>query len=509
VATRSEMIFISFKGFLRFVTAPGWLGNWQVLWRDGLFLTKLMQDLPLVPSYKSWPHAARRRSRTKLLREKSPWSVRSGPRDDWTAVRAALCRMGAPVFGLNDQHLLHYHCRSGRGYSIDGPVAMRSGISEEALWSALHRPADQIRRWLCTTPDPIEPEQGRGPREEAEAAGQMAGRPGKGISMHDDLLLFALSASASYGSRIADALGTALAPHEERSFEDGEHKARPLVSVRDRDIYVLQSLRSDDQASANDKLCRLLFFIGALKDAGAARVTAVVPYLAYARKDRKTQPRDPVTTRYVAALFEALGTDRILALEVHNLAAFQNAFRCQTDHLEATKPLAEAILTWCAGKEVMVVSPDAGGVKRAERLRAVLARQLGRPVGMAFVEKYRALGVVSGGSLVGEVSQATTIILDDLISTGTTMLRAAQACRAGGARHVLAAATHAAFSQEAGHVLADPSFDRIIVTDSIPLSSTLAGTLGERLATVSVVPLFAQAIRRLHDGGSIVELLGS
>src|SRR5690606_19275225 len=110
-------------------------------------------------------------------------------------------------------------------------------------------------------------------------------------------------------------------PHEEREFEDGEHKARPLVNVRDRDVYVLQSLGGDATASVNDKLVRLLFFLGALRDASAAPVTAVVPYLAYARKDVRTQPRDPVLTRYTAALFEAVGIDRIVALEVHNPAA--------------------------------------------------------------------------------------------------------------------------------------------------------------------------------------------
>ena len=123
------------------------------------------------------------------------------------------------------------------------------------------------------------------------------------------LILFALHASHDFGQRVSDALGIPLAPHEEREFEDGEQKARPLISVRGADVYVLHSLYGDSVQSGNDKLLRLLFFIGALKDAAAARITAVVPYLAYARKDRKSKPRDPVTTRYVASLFEAVGTD--------------------------------------------------------------------------------------------------------------------------------------------------------------------------------------------------------
>ncbi|MDE2004702.1 MAG: ribose-phosphate pyrophosphokinase-like domain-containing protein, partial [Betaproteobacteria bacterium] len=153
--------------------------------------------------------------------------------------------------------------------------------------------------------------------------------------MHGDLAVFALDASRDFGAAVAHRIGVELEAHEEREFEDGEHKARPLTSVRDRDVYVLQSLHADPRQSVNDKLVRLLLFIGALKDASAARVTAIVPYLAYARKDRKSKTRDPVSTRYVAQLFEAVGVDCIVTLDVHNLAAFQNAFRCRCENLEA------------------------------------------------------------------------------------------------------------------------------------------------------------------------------
>ncbi|MEK7716281.1 MAG: ribose-phosphate pyrophosphokinase-like domain-containing protein, partial [Pseudomonadota bacterium] len=135
-------------------------------------------------------------------------------------------------------------------------------------------------------------------------------------------LLFALHPSRSFGEDVARQLGISLSACEERDFEDGEHKSRPLVNVRNQDVFVIQSLYADTKQSVNDKLVRLLFFIGALKDASAARVTAVVPYLSYARKDAKTQTRDPVTTRYVAQIFEAVGTDRVITMDVHNLAAF-------------------------------------------------------------------------------------------------------------------------------------------------------------------------------------------
>jgi len=122
-----------------------------------------------------------------------------------------------------------------------------------------------------------------------------------------DLALFSLRSGLAYGERVAVKLGVRLGAHEERDFEWGQHKARPLESVRGKDVYVVQSLHGDFAQNVNDKLCRLLFFLGALRDAAAGRITAVVPFLCYARKERKTQPRDPVTTRYVAGLFEAVG----------------------------------------------------------------------------------------------------------------------------------------------------------------------------------------------------------
>jgi ribose-phosphate pyrophosphokinase len=151
----------------------------------------------------------------------------------------------------------------------------------------------------------------------------------------ESVAVFALAASRGLGESICGHLGLTLSAVEEREFEDGEHKTRPLVSVRGRDVFVVHSLHGDEQQNVNDKLCRLLFFLGALRDASAARVTALIPYLCYARKDRKSKARDPVTTRYVAGLFEAMGVDRIVTIDVHNLAAFQNAFRLRTEHLEA------------------------------------------------------------------------------------------------------------------------------------------------------------------------------
>ena len=323
----------------------------------------------------------------------------------------------------------------------------------------------------------------------------------------DDLSLFALDASRSFGERVAAALGVTLTRHEEREFEDGEHKARPLENVRGRDVYVIHSLYGEPRISANDKLVRLLFFIGALKDASAARVTAVCPYLAYSRKDRRSKPRDPVSSRYVAQLFEAVGSDRVMTLDVHNLAAYQNAFRIPAEHLAARGLFVDWFAARLAEDDIVVVSPDAGGVKRADAFRIALANALDRPLASAFMEKRRSEGVVSGEAVVGEVEGKTALIVDDLISSGTTLARAAAACKRLGAAKVFAAASHGAFSGAAAEVLANRALDKVLVSDSIPPFRLPSALLQERVEVLDCAPLFAEAIRRLHGGGSLVELL--
>ena len=327
--------------------------------------------------------------------------------------------------------------------------------------------------------------------------------------MSDDPLLFALGASRPFGEEVARALGAQLTAHEEREFEDGEHKARPLVNVRGRDVYVIHSLYGDATQSANDKLVRLLFLIGALKDAAAGRVTAIVPYLAYARKDRKSKPRDPVTTRYVAALFEAVGTDCLATLDVHNLAAFQNAFRCRTEHLEAAPLFVAHFAPLLEGAEVAVVAPDAGGIKRAEQFRLRLAAALQRAPTTAFAEKYRSEGVVSGEAFVGDVAGKVAVIVDDVIAAGSTIARTAQACRERGAAHVFAAASHGVFAGAANVALARCPIEKIVVTDSIPATRVTDPAVRAKLAVVGTAGLFAEAIKRMHAGGSLVELSGA
>ena len=323
---------------------------------------------------------------------------------------------------------------------------------------------------------------------------------------HRDLMLFSLKSGSDYAEKVARHLGVPVSEHEEREFEDGEHKSRPLVNVRNRHVFVVQSLHGDDQYTVNDKLCRLLFFIGALRDAGAGRITVMVPYLAYARKDRKTKPRDPVTTRYIAMMFEAVGIDRMVTMDVHNLAAYQNAFRSPTDHLEARPLFVDYFGQLLLGEELAVMSPDAGGVKRAVAFRDALAKATNKLVPTVFMEKQRSGGVVSGEAVVGDVDGRAVVIIDDLISTGTTMLRAAKAARKLGATKVYAAATHGVFTSGANDVLGDPTFEKVVITDTIPPLRLRQSIIDSRLLILDSAALFAEAIKRIHTGGSLIEL---
>jgi ribose-phosphate pyrophosphokinase len=321
------------------------------------------------------------------------------------------------------------------------------------------------------------------------------------------LRIFALAASKELGGAVAQALGQKLAAHEEREFEDGEHKTRPLDSVSGADVYVVQSLHSGPQQSANDKLARLLFFIGALKDAGATRVTAVAPYLCYGRKDRRTKPNDPVITRYIAQMFESVGTDCVVTLEVHNPTAFENAFRRRTVALTGTPLFVDYVKQNLAGEKLAVISPDAGGMKRAELLREALEAALGRPVGKGLAEKHRSSGVVSGDLFVGDVAGTTALIVDDLISTGGTLLRTARSVRAAGAKRVLALVTHGLFMPGSAEVIADEAIDRIVVTDTVPPFRLDHPAQNKKLVILPAAPLLAEAIRRLHEEQSLTDLM--
>lgn len=322
--------------------------------------------------------------------------------------------------------------------------------------------------------------------------------------MNAPLHLFALAGSAPFGQRVARHLGMPLTAHEEKDFDDGEYVVRAPAAVRGGHACVIHSLAGEPGQGSGERLCRLLFFIGTLRDAGAARITAVLPYVAFARQDTRQQAGDPLTLRYVATLLEAAGVDTVLALDIHNLSAFQNAFRCRTEHLDGSALFAAHFAGVAGTADVCVVAPDGGGIRRAEGLRKALAHELDRPVGLAFVEKHRNGNELTGDHMAGDVAGKLAIVFDDIIGTGSTMARAVKACRDRGAARVMAAATHAVFAGDAAGTLAHAGLDAGAVADTVADGSRAGGLF----TVLDSGVLFARAIRALHDDVPLGRLLG-
>lgn len=319
------------------------------------------------------------------------------------------------------------------------------------------------------------------------------------------MLFFALNGSDRLGRQVARTGGFDIARHEEREFDGGEHKARPLVDVRGQDVLVLHSLNGDPKASANDKTLCLLFFLAACPEHGAARVTAIAPHLAYSRKGRQTKRYAPVTIRYVAQLFEATGVAMVVTFDVHNLAAFQNAFRGRTLQLSTDRLFATHIAARSSKQPPAIVSPDPGGVKRAQLVREALEAVTGGSLPIGFMEKRRSAGMVSGTHFAGDVKGCAVFILDDMICGGSTILRAVEVVCAHGAAEVHAIATHDLLTDAAVSAFSQTTLvDTLTVTDSVAALEATRDALGDRLRILTCAPLIADAIKRLHqplDGG--------
>ena len=313
--------------------------------------------------------------------------------------------------------------------------------------------------------------------------------------------IFDLTSFHSLGRNIADAAGYPLAALESRDFEGGQHKLRPLVNVRGEDVFVVSCLHATQGLSVNDHLIRMLFFVAACRDHGAARVTAVAPWLPYARKDRVTKPHDPVSSRYVAQLFEAVGTDTLITVDVHNLAAFQNGFRCRTINLDTLQLFSAVVADQAGDAPVTIMSPDLGGAKRAELLRQAVELVCNRPAGFAVIEKHRSGGVTSGDLFAGEVAGHDVWIVDDMIESGETMRRAAETCRERGARSVHLLAAHALCDAARLRQLLDAAITSVTITDTVgPIAPPAPDP---RLRVVSVAPMIGQCLARMHSGRAI------
>lgn len=319
--------------------------------------------------------------------------------------------------------------------------------------------------------------------------------------MHSDapIKVFAGNSNPGLSKRIAQSLGIPEGAAKVIRFADGEVSVRIDESVRGSQTYVLQSICPP----ANENLMEMLVMIDALKRASAEEITAVIPYYGYARQDRKAAPREPITAKLVADLIQVAGATRVISLDLH-AAQIQGFFDIPCDHLYAIPVFIEDIRERFKLKEgqpndVVIVSPDAGGVERARSYAKRLSASL------AIIDKRRPQpGVAEVMNIIGEVEGKRAIIIDDIIDTAGTLSKAAEAVYARGAAGVSAYGTHAVFSDPAVDRIGKSVLDEVVVTDSIPLCDSAAAC--PKIRQLSCADLVGEAIRRVHTSTSISTL---
>ena len=311
----------------------------------------------------------------------------------------------------------------------------------------------------------------------------------------DPPCLLSGSSIPELSAEIARLLGVALLDRRIERFPDGEMYVQLAESVRGRDAFVLQSTC----VPVNEHLFELLLLLDTLRRANAGRLTAVIPYYGYARQERKSTGREPITAKLVANLLVAAGADRVLTMDLHS-PAIQGFFDIGMDHLQSI-PLLATYLRPRIPRDCVLVSPDTGGVKRAD----FFASLLNLPI--AILHKRRANArEVEIAAVVGDVRGKVPVILDDIIATGGTIRQAVDTLvREGANPHVWVVATHGVLAGDASRILNHPAIHEIVVTDTIPIPSATRHALPQ-MRVVSVAELLAAAIRRLHSGHSLSEL---
>lgn len=308
------------------------------------------------------------------------------------------------------------------------------------------------------------------------------------------LKIFTGNAHPELARAITERLGVPLSSAEVARFPDGETKVRILEDVRGRDVFVIQPTCPPQ----NDNLMELLIMIDALRRASAERVTAVIPYYGYARQDRKHEGRVPITAKLVANLITTAGANRVLTMDLH-ATQIQGFFDIPLDHLFGAGVLASYIRERMT-TDVVAVAPDPGSIKLAN----AFAKKLG--AGLALVEKHRVSDTeVVAGNVVGDIGGKNVVIVDDMITTGGSMAEAIKMAKKFGARRVVAAATHAVFLAGTVERLAAAAPDELVVTDTIPIRGDL-GKANFSFKVLTVAPLFAEAIKRIHFNESVSSL---
>jgi ribose-phosphate pyrophosphokinase len=304
------------------------------------------------------------------------------------------------------------------------------------------------------------------------------------------LEIFTGNANPRLAQAICEELGKKIGGMMASRFSEGEIRIKIDDNVRGKDVFVVQPTCPP----VNENLMELLIIIDALKRASAGRITAVVPYYGYARQDRKDQPRVPITAKLVANLLTVAGADRILTMDLH-AGQIQGFFDIPLDHLFAINVFVEYITGKIKLKDFVVVSPDVGGIKTAR----AYAKRMG--AGLAIVDKRRVSPEKAEVmNILGEVSGKNAVLVDDLIATGGSLLEAAHALKKAGVKKIYAAVVHGVLSGDAVKNIEDSILEELIITDTIPLAD---GKKNPKIKILSVAPLLAEAIKRIHCEESI------
>src|SRR6266704_2898850 len=307
-----------------------------------------------------------------------------------------------------------------------------------------------------------------------------------------ELKLLGGSANPALSEKISEKLDVPLTDARLRRFADGEINVKIEDSMRGHDVFVIQPTCPP----VNENLMELFIILDALRRASAGRVTAVIPYYGYARKERKTQPREPISAKLVANFITLAGADRLLLLDLH-AEAIEGFFDVPTDHLSPHRIIADHLRTLDL-KHVTIVAPDAGGGRRAE----AVANQLSAPIAFGYKRRpdEQSVEVIA---ISGDVKGRDCVVIEDIITTGGTVSKLAVALRQQGANRVLIVATHPVLSGDAMARLKDADVEEVVVTDTVPIP---ADKLGSPLTVLSVAPLLAEAIIRVHENRSVSEL---
>jgi ribose-phosphate pyrophosphokinase len=311
--------------------------------------------------------------------------------------------------------------------------------------------------------------------------------------MYGEIKIFGGRAHPSLTREICDYLNLPLGRSTAYNFSDGETFCQIEENVRGSDVFIVQPTCRP----VNENLIELLIMLDAFKRSSASRVTAVLPYYGYARQDKKDAPRVPITSKLVADLISRAGADRVLTMDLH-AAQIQGFFDVPVDHLFAAPVLLEAI-RGLAIPDLMIVSPDAGGVERAR----AIAKRLG--VGLAIVDKRRtAPNVAEVMNVIGDVAGKNPLILDDIVDTAGTLTKTVEGLRRHGANRILAAGVHGVLSGPALERIEKSALELVLVTNTTPVVEKVEKS--SKLRSLTVAPLLGEAILRIHENSSVSSL---